>query len=258
MSAIAHRAAVQQGQRCLGRRVGLGHHRAHDDQRRRVVDHLAQRAARARGHDRELELVGEARLLGQRPAQHLVAHLHRVDVVRLPDRRRAGVAAQVKAHHDAEVAGARAAGGPQPLGVRVLVGVDQLALGGDDVDADDAHAGRPDHARQPTPPALEQEATQADGGAVARGEEQPVVGEQAVELAAAHPGLDDGGPRSRGQTRRSGPAARGRSAARPRRTLEAVQLWPPERALTLRSCARARRTASTTSSTEEASTIACG
>ena len=157
--------------------------------------YLAEGAARGGGHDRELELVGKPRLLGQRPAQDLVADLHRVDVVGLPDGRRAGVAAQMEAHDDPEVAGARAARGPQPVGVLVLVGVDELALGGDDVDADDAHAGGPDHAREPSPAALEQEAPQADGGAVAGGEEQAVIGEQAVELAAAHPGLDDRDPR---------------------------------------------------------------
>ena len=105
------------------------------------------------------------------------------------------MAAQVKPGDDSEVAGARTARRPQPVGVLLGVGMDELAVGGDDVDGDHAQAGRPDHPRQPAPSALQQKAAEPDRRAVAGGEEQAMIGQQPVELAAAYAGLDDRHPR---------------------------------------------------------------
>src|SRR5271165_2040322 len=97
-------------------------------------------------------------------------------------RSRQRIRAEVEAGDHAEEARAGAAGGPQQIGVLLLVGLDQLALGGDDVDRRDVLARPPVLAAVPALAALEEEAADADARAVPAGERAAVGSQERDEL----------------------------------------------------------------------------
>ena len=92
----------------------------------------------------------------------------------------------------AEKAWAGTAGGPVQIGVIVCVAVDLLAVGGDDVQADDALARRAVDAAVPAVPALQQITAETDALAVAAGEEQALRLQVGHEQTAALARTDDG------------------------------------------------------------------
>ena len=158
-------------------------------------------------------------------------------------RARERIRAQVKAGDDAEEARAGAARRPQQIGVLILVGPDQLAVGGDDVDRGDVLARPAVLAAVPPLPALEQEARRCPTlGQWPPGNARPCDVRNGVELRAA---LESPGWRwrSRWPGRRSSRASRPRSISRASsRTLQAAQLCPPARTDTAdRARARAAR-----------------
>src|SRR6185312_8941217 len=95
-----------------------------------------------------------------------------------------GIGAQMKSRDDAKEARSRSAGGPQQVGVGGLVGVDELAVGGDHVDGRDALARPAVAAAVPSLAALKQEAADTDAGAVAAGKGAAVAGEERRQLGA--------------------------------------------------------------------------
>ena len=118
------------GQERRGRRGGQV------DERRQLVGQLAHPVAVEAQH-----LLGAVAREEDRAGQH-----HRADRVQ----------PELERRRDAEVAAA-AAQAPEQLGVLVLAGVHELAVGGDDVGADQVVAGQADLAHEPADAAAERE-----------------------------------------------------------------------------------------------------
>jgi hypothetical protein len=92
----------------------------------------------ARGGDHRLDDALQGRQQAVDPLQQVVEILELEHPRVVGHGLRPGVGAQVKARDDAEEPGAGAPRGPQQVGVLVLVGMDELAVGGDHVDPHDA------------------------------------------------------------------------------------------------------------------------
>lgn len=119
------------------------------------------------------------------PGHHLVEVVEAVGVHGLGHVARRRQRAQVEAGHHAEEARPGAAGGPEQVGVLLGVGADQLALGGHHVDGHDVLRRPAPAAGVPALAALQQEAADPDGRAVAAREEPAVAVEERPELGAA-------------------------------------------------------------------------
>ena len=104
-----------------------------------------------------------------------------------------GCSSQVEARDHGEETRARSPRRPEQIGIRVLVGVQLLAVGGHHVDRGDARAGRAEDARQPAEPALQQVSAERDALAVPDREEEVVRAQGAGQVRAAHSRLHDGG-----------------------------------------------------------------
>ena len=149
----------------------------HERQRRRRHDERDRREVLRRGfRDRD-----EARedLLRQRQEQRPAEDPG--DRVELED----------EAGDDAEVAAA-AADRPEQVGVAILAGDDDPAVGGDDLDRDEAVDRQAVLADEPADPATEREPGQADAGRVAERRREPVGRGRDRVLAGGQPRL---GPR---------------------------------------------------------------
>ncbi|BCI88369.1 hypothetical protein NIIDMKKI_35750 [Mycobacterium kansasii] len=126
------------------------------------------------------------------PGVDLVGHVERVHVHAGAADGRAGIELEVKRRDDPEKARPGAAGGPVQLGVIVCVAIDLLAVGGDDLEPDDALAGGAENPAVPAVPALQQVAAQADAFTVAAREKEVLCLEIGHEQAAALAGAGDG------------------------------------------------------------------
>ena len=138
--------------------------------------------ARRRAEQRELHVGRQAALHVHREPEDGVELVERVDV-RTPEHRlRPLVDVERVPRDDAEEAAAGTPDGPEHVGIRRLVGVDDLPRGGHDVDG--AHACARGAVQPPVPaePSLQQVATDAHGRAVASGKEQPVRAERRAEV----------------------------------------------------------------------------
>ena len=148
------------------------------------------------GQRDDLDGVGDRRVRLVQPGHHLVEVVEGVGVHGLGDVARCRHRAEVEAGHHAEEPRPRAAGRPVEVAVLLGVGADQLAVRGHHVDRLDVLRGPAPAAAVPALPALEQEAADADGGAVPAGEEPPALGEVRRQLGAAldgRRGADDAG-----------------------------------------------------------------
>ena len=158
-----------------------------DDQRER--GHQQHRVGRDRrvglGERDDLDGVLDEVMRVVQPRHHLVEVGEGERLHGEPEVLGLGQRAQVEAGDDAEEAGPGAAGGPEQVGVLVLRGPDQLAVGGDHVDRDDVLRRPAPAAGVPALAALEQEAADADGRAVPAGEEPAALLEERPELDAA-------------------------------------------------------------------------
>ncbi len=80
---------------------------------------------------------------------------------------------EAQRRHDAEIAAAAAARGPEEIRLVAFVAVPQLALGSDDVDVRELVAGEAPRASQDTDAATERETGDADARAAARRQTGP-------------------------------------------------------------------------------------
>ena len=103
--------------------------------------------------------------------------------------------------HDAEVAAA-AAQAPEQLGVLVLAGVHELAVGGDDVGGEQVVAGQAELAHQPADAAAEREPGDPGGGHEPAGDGEPEGLRLVVEVRPRAAALGDGGAARRGRRAR--------------------------------------------------------
>src|SRR5258705_4996054 len=95
-----------------------------------------------------------------------------------------GAGREVEARNRAAEARTRAARRPEQISVPPLVSPDQLAACGHDVDGDDLLRGITPATEAYAHPALEQKATEAEGGTVTDGEEAVVPRKIGVQLSA--------------------------------------------------------------------------
>ncbi len=158
---LAHGRGVQKqyGRPLRARQPGGGDHRLDDpvELRQQIVDPLEQR----------LELV-------QFEGPGVMGH-----------RLRQWMGLQVKAGDDTEEPGARAAGGPEQIGVLGLIGVNQFAVGGDHIEGDHALTRPPVLAAVPALTALQKEAAYAHARAMASGKRAPVLAQERGQLRAS-------------------------------------------------------------------------
>jgi hypothetical protein len=111
-------------------------------------------------------------------------------IVALHHHLRTRLKAEMKTRNNAEEARTGPTRCPEQVGIFALVGMHQFAIGGDDVHAEDAAAGRPPQARVPAEAALQQKATEAHGHAMAGRKEQAIGKQRAIEIGTFQTRLD--------------------------------------------------------------------
>ena len=149
-----------------------GGYRLQAERRRRVLPALRQ--------DLAIALHDGARVLlipGDRPGED---HLHRMQL-------------EQEAGHDAEIAAA-AAQGPQQVGILLLAGGDEAAVGQHDIGLEQIVDGQAVFARQIAVAAAQRQAGNAGGRDDARRNGQPEGMGSVVDVALRATGADPGGP----------------------------------------------------------------
>ena len=163
--------------------------------------------------------------------------------------------AELELGHDAEVAAASAQA-PEEVGVLGLARLDELAVGGHQVDGQQLVDREPVLAHDPADAAAEREPGDPGVGDDPAGRREPERLRLAVELAPEHAGL---GPRRRASGSTWMPFISQRSITiPPSQTERPGKLWPPPRTATRRPVARANRTAAMTSATPAQRAISAG
>src|SRR3954447_2049234 len=166
----------------LGRRLGVAEVRAVDRDELAAADRLGDVGQRG-----DLEQSrGRRDRVGRRAAPLDVALEHLGRVLPRPEHRagidlRRGVQDELDRGHDAEAAAA-AAQRPEQLGLVVAVAAHEAAVGGDELDRDDAVRREAVPAREPAQAAAERVADDADVGGGARQRGEAVLGRRAGDL----------------------------------------------------------------------------
>ena len=136
----------------------------------------------------------QGRLHLQRPPEHVVQHLDRVQVVASHHDLRPRLQLHLEPRDHAEEAGPGAARGPEQIGVLPLVGTHELTICRDHIDRRHACAGGPPQTRVPAKAALQEEAPKPHRHAVAGREKQAMLAQSAIEVGSLQRRLQAGAP----------------------------------------------------------------